>query len=168
MVTKPILTMMSAAALAAATLVGAPASAQASAPHCTNSMLAAGLVDLQGAAGSRFGDLRLTNVSRGSCWTRGYPGVSYVGFGNGTQIGRAATWDAGLVRTITLAPRQHADAPIRMVTAQSYPASVCRPTPVDGLRVYVPGSTLAKFIPFRTTGCRATNVTTIFVKPLAR
>ena len=165
---KSILTITSAAALAAATLVAAPTSAQAAVPHCTNSMLAASLVNLQGAAGSRIGDVRLTNISRGTCWTRGYPGVSYVGMGNGTQIGRAATWDAGVVRAIFLAPRQHADAPIRMVNVRNYPVSICRPTPVDGLRVYVPGSTLAKFIPFRTTGCRSTNVTTIFVKPLTR
>jgi hypothetical protein len=164
---KSILTLTSAAALAAATLVAAPASAQAAVPYCTNSDLGASLVNLQGAAGSRIGDLRLTNVSRGYCWTRGYPGVSYVGFGNGTQIGRAATWESGVVRTITLAPRHHVDAPIRMVNVQNYPASVCRPTAVDGLRVYVPGSRLAKFVPFRTTGCRSTTVTTIFVKPLA-
>ena len=165
---KSILTLMCAPALAGVALVATPASAQATVPHCTNSMLAASLVNLQGAAGSRIGDLRLTNISRGFCWTRGYPGVSYVGFGNGTQIGRAATWDTGVVRTISLAPRQHADAPIRMVNVQNYPASVCRPTRVDGLRLYVPGSRLAKFISFRTTGCRATNVTTIFVSPLAR
>ena len=167
MTKKLILTMTSAAALTVATLVLAPSSAQAAIPRCTNAKLAASLVNVQGAAGSRIGDLRLTNISRGSCWTRGYPGVSYVGFGNGTQIGRAATWDAGVVRTILLAPRQHADAPIRMPNVQNYPASVCRPTPVDGLRIYVPGSRLAKFVPFHTTGCRSTNVTTIFEKPLA-
>lgn len=165
---KSILTMMCAGGLATATLVVAPASAQAAVPHCTNSDLAASLVNLQGTAGSRIGDLRLTNISRGHCWTRGYPGVSYVGFGNGTQIGRAATWDAGVIRTITLAPRQHADAPIRMVNVQNYPGSTCRPTPVDGLRVYVPGSRLAKFVAFHTTGCRSANVTTILVKPLVR
>jgi hypothetical protein len=166
---KPsILTVMSAVGLAAATLVAVPASAQAAVPHCTNADMVAKLVNLQGAAGSRIGDLLLTNISRHSCWTRGYPGVSYVGSGNGTQIGRAATWDAGVVRTIVLSPGQHAAAAIRMVNVQNYPAAVCRPTPVDGLRVYVPGSRLAKFIPFRTTGCRSTSVTTIFVKPLTR
>lgn len=169
MTKKPILTLTCAAALAVATLVAAPAPAQAAVPHCANSDLAASLVNLQGVAGSRTGDLRLTNISRGYCWTGGYPGTSYVGLGNGTLIGRAAAWDASAVTTITLAPRQHADAPIRMVNVQNYPpASVCRPTPADGLRVYVPGSTLAKFVPYRTTGCRSTNVTTIFVKPLAR
>ena len=168
MSTKSILTIICTAALAAATLVATPATAQATVPHCSTSALAASLVNLQGTAGSRIGDLRLTNISRGTCWTRGYPGVSYVGFGNGTQIGRAATWDAGAVRTISLAPRQHADAPVRMVDVQNYPASVCRPTAVDGLRVYVPGSRLAKFIPFHTTGCRSTAVSTIFVRPLAR
>jgi hypothetical protein len=168
MTKKLILTMTCAASLAVTALVAAPSTAQAAVPHCANSNLAASLVNLQGAAGSRIGDLRLTNISRGQCWTRGYPGVSYVGFGNGTQIGRAATWDAGAVTSITLAPRQHADAPIRLVNVHNYAASVCRPTAVDGLRVYVPGSTLAKFVPYRTTGCRSTGVTTIFVKPLAR
>ena len=81
----------------------------------------------QGVAGGR-----LANISRGYCWTRGYPGISYVGLGNGTPIGRAARWDASAVTTITLAPRQHADATIRMVIVQNYPASVCRPTPADG------------------------------------
>ena len=168
MTKKLILTMTSAAALTVATLVLAPSSAQAAIPRCTNAKLAASLVNVQGAAGSRIGDLRLTNISRGQCWTRGYPGVSYVGFGNGTQIGRAATWDAGAVTSITLAPRQHADAPIRLVNVHNYAASACRPTPVDGLRVYVPGSTLAKFVPYRTTGCRSTSITTLFVRPLAR
>lgn len=166
MTKKSILTMTCGAGLAAATLVAAPASAQAAVPQCASSGLAASLVNLQGAAGSRIGDLRLTNITRSSCWTRGYPGISYVGFGNGTQIGRAAAWDGGAVTTITLAPRHHADAPIRMVNVQNYPASACRPTPVDGLRVYVPGSRLAKFVPFRTTGCRSTSITTIFVKRL--
>jgi hypothetical protein len=55
-----------------------------------------------------------------------------------------------------------------MVNVQNYPTSECRPTPVDGLRLYVPGSRLAKFIPFHTTGCRSTSPTTISVKPLAR
>jgi hypothetical protein len=168
MTRKSILMMMCTAGLAAATLVAAPASARAAVPHCTNADLGASLVNLQGAAGSRIGDLRLTNISRGYCWTRGYPGVSYVGLGNGTQIGRAAMWDDGVVRAISLAPRQHTDAPIRMVNVQNYPVSECRPTAVDGLRVYVPGSRLAKFVPFHTTGCRSTEVTTIFVKPLAR
>ncbi len=161
-----IVTMACAAGLALTTLGAAPA--QAAVPHCTNAALAASLVNVQGTAGSRYGDVRLTNVSRGSCWTRGYPGVSYVGLGNGTQVGRAAARVAAPITTITLAPRQHADALIRMVNVQNYPASVCRPTVVDGLRIYVPDSTLAKFIPYRTLGCRSTSVTTIWVKPLVR
>ncbi|CCH77458.1 conserved exported hypothetical protein [Nostocoides japonicum T1-X7] len=155
-----------ATALAAVTLSALPAQAHATIPYCANSDLRASLVNLQGTAGSQVGDLRLTNVAAGSCWTRGYPGVSYVGYGNGTQIGRAAAWDTGTVRTITLAPGQHADSPIRMVDARNYPAATCLPTPVDGLRVYVPGSTLAKYIPHPTTGCRSSSVTTIFVRPL--
>ena len=164
---KSILTTTFATALAAATLGVAPTSAQATVQQCSSSDLAVTLVDLRGAAGSRVGELRFTNVARHSCQLRGYPGVSYVGFGNGTQIGRAATWDAGTVRTVTLAPRRHADAPIRLVDVRNYPASRCRPTGVDGLRVYVPNSRLAKFVPFHTTGCRSTRVATIFVKPVA-
>ncbi len=152
-------------AVTAGTL-GASAAQAAGVPQCSNSDLRAALVNVTGAAGSRVGDLRFTNVARGTCTTRGYPGVSYVGDGNGTQIGRAATWDSGTVRTITLRPGQYTASPIRMVNVQNYPAATCRPKVVDGLRVYVPGSTLAKFIPYRTTGCLSTKVTTIDVKPV--
>jgi hypothetical protein len=152
-------------ALGGATLAAAPATA-ATVPHCSNADLRVALVNLQGTAGSRIGDLRLTNVTRGWCWTRGWSGVSYVGYGNGTQIGNAAVWDAGTVRTVTLAPGRSVDEPIRFVNVHNYPAATCRPGAVDGLRVYVPGSTLAKFVPYRTTGCRSTSVNTIFVKPV--
>lgn len=94
--------------------------------------------------------------------------MSYVGNGDGTQIGRAARWDAGTITTVTLAPGQWADSPIQMVDVHNYPAETCRPTPVDGLRVYVPGSALATFVRHPTTGCRSTAVTTISVKPLER
>ncbi len=161
---------LAASALALVTGLGlgsSPASAAtATTPHCTNSALTARLVNLQGTAGSTVGDLRLTNVSTATCWTRGYPGVSYVGYGNGTQIGRSAAWQPGTITTITLAPGQYAQSPIQMVDVYNYPASTCRPTKVDGLRVYVPGSTLAKFIPYKTTGCLSTAITTITVKPL--
>ena len=152
-------------ALAGAAVAAAPATA-ATVPHCANADLRVTLVNLQGTAGSRIGDLRLTNVTRGWCWTRGWSGVSYVGYGNGTQIGRAAIWDAGTVRTVTLAPGRSVDEPIRFVNVYNYPAATCRPVAVDGLRVYVPGSTLAKFVPYRTTGCRSTGVNTIYVKPV--
>ncbi len=164
---KSMVATACATGLAAVALGALPAHASAAVPYCTNSDLRASLVDLQGTAGSEVGNLRLTNVSSGSCWTRGYPGVSYVGDGNGTQIGRPATWESGTVRSITIAPGKHAQSPIQLVDVLNYPPTTCRPQSVDGLRVYVPGSTLAQYIPHPTTGCRSTSVTTIFVRPLA-
>lgn len=152
-------------AVATGATTTAPAGA-ATTPHCTSGDLRVSLVDLDGAAGSTVGDLRLTNRTAGWCWTRGWPGVSWVGYGNGTQVGRAATWDAGTVTTVLLAPGRSAYAPVRMVRTWDYPTATCLPTPVDGLRVYVPDATLAKFVPAAGTACRSLAVRTLFVKPV--
>jgi hypothetical protein len=164
--TRAALASASAAFALGGAMVAAFPATGATVPHCASASLRVTLVNLQGTAGSRIADLRLTNVTHGSCWTRGWSGVSYVGYGNGTQIGKAAVWDPGTVRTVTLAPGRWVDEPIRFVNVSGYPAGTCRPVAVDGLRVYVPGSTLAKFVPYRTTGCRSTSVSTIFVKPV--
>ena len=42
--------------------------------------------------------------------------------------------------------------------AANYPASRCRPSHVDGFRVYVPNSTRAQYVAHPTTGCGNRNV----------
>ena len=81
----------------------------------------------------------------------GFPGVSYVGGGNGTQVGQAATRTDDAVKTRTLAPGKSAKAALRRTQPGNY-GDDCRQTKVDGFRVYPPGSTESAFVAFTTTG----------------
>ena len=89
---KPFGAAVSVAALALVAAPLAPAQAAAT-PQCTNANLHATFHHTDSGAGHRFGRLVLTNVSNHACHTGGYGGLSYVGHGNGTQIGAAATRD---------------------------------------------------------------------------
>ena len=158
-----------AVSVAALALVAAPlAPAQAATPQCTNANLHATFHHTDSGAGHRFGRLVLTNVSNHACHTGGYGGLSYVGHGNGTQIGAAATRDAGTVRTIVLSPGQRVVSEVSETVAGNFSASTCHPTAVDGFRVYVPNATKSQFIAHRTTGCANAAVHLIAHKPFQR
>ncbi len=93
----------------------------------------------------------LHNTGASSCTVQGWPGVSYVGRGNGTQVGGAATLTRTVPHpTVTLRPGGTAQAHL---TASALPES-CTTAPVDGLRVYPPGSKRSFFSDTRlvTTG----------------
>ncbi|WP_300676084.1 DUF4232 domain-containing protein [Nocardioides sp.] len=156
------------AALALVTLIvpltGVPAQAAAP-PACTASMTKVSFGNTDGAAGSIYGTMRVTNVSTRTCTIHGYGGISYVGHGNGTQIGAAADRTAARVGTVTLRPRQSATAQVRMVEAGDYGRRHCRPTAVDGFRVYLPGETHSKYVAYPTTGCANPNVHLLSSKP---
>ena len=64
--------------------------AQQRAPWCSNADLAASYRYSDSGAGHVWGWIVLRNRSDHSCRTGGFPGLSYVGDGNGTQIGAAA------------------------------------------------------------------------------
>lgn len=82
-----------------------------------------------------------------SCTLHGRPGVSFVGHGNGTQLGAAADFDVSVATaTVTLAPGAAAHAALKITVAQNYDASTCQPSAIDGLRVYPPGETHALFV----------------------
>jgi hypothetical protein len=155
--------------VAALALVAAPlAPAQAATPQCTSANLHATFHHTDSGAGHRFGRLVLTNVSNHACHTGGYGGLSYVGHGNGTQIGAAATRDPGTVRTIVLSPGQRVISEVSETVAGNFSASTCHPTAVDGFRVYVPNATKSQFIAHRTTGCANASVHLIAHKPYRR
>jgi len=118
-----------------------------------------------GAAGSVIVDLVLTNSSSTPCLLHGTPGVSYVGHGNGTQLGAAASRSGmSTAPTITLAPGDSAAAPLRETHAENY--SGCTQVPADGLRVYPPGATDALFVPQKTTACSNADIVLLDVKAL--
>jgi hypothetical protein len=116
--------------------------------RCTSGHLAASLSPGDGgAAGSRLPYIVFTNTGTASCTLQGWPGVSFVGNGDGTQLGAAAELDRSSARaTVTLAPGASAHAPLRIVVAENYPAQTCQPTVANGLRIYPPGETHSLFI----------------------
>ncbi|MGP4019999.1 DUF4232 domain-containing protein [Saccharopolyspora sp. 5N708] len=100
------------------------------------------------AAGTAYRPLIFTNVSGQQCVIQGFPGVSYVGGEDGHQVGPAAYRNGEKGAAVTLGPGEQASAVIGFVTVENYPAEVCRPEPVKGLRIYPPQETAAMFIPF--------------------
>jgi len=142
-------------ALAAAS----PASASrhavaASTPACASATLVVWLnTQGSGAAGSSFYSLEFTNLSAGSCTLTGYPGVSGVDLG-GRQLGSAASRDSEhKAVTVTLSPRGSAHVVLRIVDALNYPKSTCAAVMAAGLRVYPPGQTASKLIPYPYLAC---------------
>jgi hypothetical protein len=121
-----------------------------------------------GAAGSTYVHLVLRNTGAGTCTLQGWPGVSFVGDGNGTQLGSAASEDrASAHPTVSLRSGQEAVAALRITNAEDYPAAECDPVSPDGLRVYPPGSEQSLFVPTTDhTACRSTAVTVLSVQAL--
>jgi len=120
----------------------------ASLSACTISHLAATLTSPQGAAGTTYYHLELTNTGNKPCTLYGYPGVSFVTGATGAQVGAAAEHATGVqpVATVTLDPGAFSVATLGIVDAGNYPPS-CQITSTSGLRVYPPGNVDALFIP---------------------
>lgn len=142
-------------------------STQAGPAPCLASQLQAGLHPGDSAAGSSYVTLVLTNTGTQPCATGGFGGVSYVGHGNGTQIGAAAKRQhEGEATSFVLQPGAMAAATLQETDAENYPRAKCRPTPADGLRIYPPNSTRALFVKQQgAVGCANASVRLLFVQP---
>lgn len=121
-----------------------------------------------GAAGSVEIALTFTNTGDTSCTLQGWPGVSFVGGGNGTQLGAPATLDRSSAHeTQTLAPGATVNAPLKIVQAGNFDPAECTPTAADGFRVYPPGSKQAMFIAASGyTACAKTGVQVLSVQAI--
>ncbi len=97
--------------------------------------------------------VRLRNSGSASCVVQGYGGLSYVGGGDGAEVGAPADREPGTARRVVLAPGERALSRVSETVASNYPRRACRPVPVDGFRVYAPDATRAFFVPHPTTGC---------------
>jgi hypothetical protein len=122
-----------------------------------------------GAAGSVEVTLVLTNNGSSKCSLQGWPGVSFVGDGNGTQLGNPADFDRSTSHdTVVLQPGGTAQAPLKITQAMNYPEADCKPQKADGFRVYPPGSTTSLFVKDDSvTACTTTTVTLLTVGALA-
>jgi hypothetical protein len=161
---KKIATTAAALVLAAGGVLAAPGVAHAQPGECGNSDVRASYQARGAGAGHRYGVIRLTNVIDTTCFVRGYGGLSYVGHGDGTQVGASAERAAGRVRTVVLDPGESVVSRV----AANYPRGTCHPTRVDGFRVYVPDSRVSQYVAHRTTGCAGTDVHLITHTPFHR
>jgi Protein of unknown function (DUF4232) len=146
-----------AAALSPAAAIAAPAARTAAASVSTAPCATAGLVvwlNTQGdnAAGSSYYSLKFTNLSGHSCTLRGYPGVSAVDLQN-AQVGSAGARDPSTVSLVQLANGATASAVLRITVAGNFPVSSCHSVLAAGLRIYPPGQTASKVIPFPLNAC---------------
>ena len=138
----------------AALTIPAGAADAAGAPACSNADLHVTVHPHGAAAGSAYVSLRYRNVSDHACRTGGFGGVSFVGHGNGTQIGDPAARRPGTtLRSFVLHRGQSASSLVQIANADNYAKRACHPTKVDGFRVYVPNSHVSQFVPYRTVGC---------------
>ena len=137
-----------AAPIPTTTPTGGGGSAGSGDGRCTTDHLSGQIVDDGGgAAGSVEVAIALTNTGSSSCTLQGWPGVSLVGDGNGTQLGAAATFTRSSPHpTVTLAPGAVAKAPLSIVQAANFPTAACSPQAADGFRVYPPGETGSLYI----------------------
>ena len=162
-----LLTVLAGALLAP---VGAQAMTQARTHvrSCTNADLNASYRATDAGAGHRYGRLILTNTSSTRCRTGGYGGLSYVGDGDGTQIGAAATRDPGKVRSYVVRPGQRLVSHVDATVAADYPRKRCHPAHVDGFRVFVPNATASQYVVHATRGCRNAAIHLLSHGPLHR
>ncbi len=117
-----------------------------------------------GTAGSIYYKLQLTNLSGHACALSGYPGVSAVDL-SGRQIGRVARREAFQTpHTVTLATGASATAVLRITEAGNYSASLCHEVTAAGLRVYPPGQTSSKLVPFPFQACSGTGPAVLSVR----
>jgi hypothetical protein len=106
-----------------------------------------------GAAGSTYYELELSNISGHTCTLYGYPGVSAVGPGGG-QLGSAAGRELGdPEHVVTLANGATAHVLLQVTDTGNFSPSACDPKNAIGLKVYPPNDTAAKFIPFTFSAC---------------
>lgn len=137
----------------------------ASAPACPAAGLVAWLdTNGNGAAGTIFFKLHFTNLSGHRCTVRGYPGVSAAN-PSGRGIGPGASRLTGSVHTIALNNGATAAANLGIVEAGNFPPGLCGPTTAAGLRVFAPGATRAKFVPFPFAAC--THHVSLRISPVA-
>jgi hypothetical protein len=133
----------------------APPEAAASS-DCKAAELTLSLGHGEGAAGTVYRPLRFTNKGSRTCTIQGFPGVSYVAGADGHQVGPAAFRVGTKGPAIALAPGATVNAPVGFTQVRNFDARACRPTAVNGLRVYPPHDTAAMFVPMDGTGCAGT------------
>ena len=141
-------------ACVAAISVPAAASARSAAPACKTSGLVVWLDTMGGGtAGGTYYTLELTNLSGHTCTLGGYPGVSAVDLA-GHQLGSAASKNPQVApQVVSLATGATAKSVLKIGDTGHFSPAVCAPTTAAGLRVYPPGQSASKIVPFPFSAC---------------
>lgn len=106
-----------------------------------------------GAAGSVYYMLEISNTSGATCTLTGFPGVSATG-ANGRQLGSAAQRDYGRTELpLTLRPYDTVHVVLQVTNVGVFSPAACHPVTADGLRVYAPGAYRSSLIPFAFGAC---------------
>ena len=123
---------------------------------CGTSELTASLGASQGAAGTFYMALVLTNKSHATCTMFGYPGVSYIS-SSGAAVGQTASRIKGHEATITLKPGAAASALLHQPNPLVFQPADCHKKKAAGIRIYPPGQTVSLTVAKSTTVCTTTN-----------
>lgn len=147
-----------------------PGGSDSAPTRCASGSLRVSVVAVPGGASAGHQQLKIVlgHVGPTPCVLQGWPGVSFVGQGNGTQLDAAAQRDRSSAHTaITLVPGASAHANLQVTNATNFEQSACGPTAADGLRVYPPGERDALFAPagdLALTACARTSVQLLAVQ----
>lgn len=153
-----------------APLAAAGDGASASAAPCSASNLVVWLPNANGngAAGSIFPKLRITNLGAGACTLKGFPKLSAVNL-KGAAIGKPASNETGQkAGTVKLAAGGSASFQLRVVEAGNFSPADCHATMAAGLRVTPPGAGGAKLVPFPFETCAKPTQPVLTVGPVKK
>ncbi|GHJ39206.1 DUF4232 domain-containing protein [Streptomyces sp. TS71-3] len=131
---------------------------------CRTSDLTIALGAGEGAAGSQYRPLRVTNNASTPCSLFGFPGVSFVD-AQGHQIGKPADRDGSQASgRVVMKPGQREQVTLRIVDPGVYGDDTCHVTDATGVRVYPPGQKASVVVPATgLRGCESTGVSTLSV-----
>lgn len=136
---------------------------------CAADSLAVTAATGDAGAGSVTVTFTFENVGTEPCTLAGFPGVSAVGDGDGTQIGEPATRSDATFEPVVVAPGDAATAALRMVNVAGGGGPLgedCQATPADGWRVYPPESTEAILVDVDDLTACAGDVDWITIDPV--
>jgi len=131
------------------TSAGSASGSAASGGRCATAQLAGSIADGGGgaSAGAQRVAIVLRNTGARACTLQGWPGVSFVGGGNGAQIGNAATLDRATPHpTLSIRPGGEVQAIVTVEAAGNWDSATCHPRVTDGFRVIPPGSRQSLFV----------------------
>ncbi|WP_255946255.1 DUF4232 domain-containing protein [Streptomyces odontomachi] len=143
---------------------GHPKSADAGPATCETADLKVALGAGEGAAGSQYRPLRITNTGDAACSLYGFPGVSMVDAA-GKQVGKPADRSGSQASgRVVMKPGQRAQVTLRIVNAANYGGDQCHLTDVAGIRVYPPGERHSVIVHVSgLQGCTSTTAQTLTV-----